>query len=76
MSFLSFFSFIVFVLVLVCVVGLGWKSGKDGWVWKVGRVRGWQGEVVYYWQNGGAVSIWGKRGRSNSKQIKQTRKNT
>lgn len=60
--FFLFFSFIVLVLVLVCVVGLGWKSGKDGWVWKVGRVRGWQGEVVYYWQNGGGFQFGG-RGR-------------
>lgn len=34
--FLFFFSFIVFVLVLVCVVLLSWKIGK-GWV---GRLEG------------------------------------
>lgn len=74
MSFFPFlFFFFVLSLVLVCVVLLGCKSGRDGRVRKVGRVRGWQGEVVYYWQNGG-VAIWRKRERSSSKQIKQTRK--
>lgn len=38
----------------------------EGWM-------GLEGEVVYYWQNGG-FAIWRKRERSNSKQIKQTRK--
>lgn len=42
MSFFSFlFFFLVLFLVLVCVVVLGWKSERDGWVWKVGRARGW-----------------------------------
>lgn len=35
---------------------------------------GLEGEVVYYWQNGSFVAIWRKRERSNSEQIKQTRK--
>lgn len=29
------FSFFALLLVLVCVVVLGWKSGRDGWGWKV-----------------------------------------
>lgn len=40
--FFLFFSFFFgLFLVLVCVVLLGCKSGRDGWVWKVGRARGW-----------------------------------
>lgn len=57
------FPFFALFLVLVCVVVLGWKSGK-GWV---GRVReGWmglEGEVVYYWQNGFFLLQFGGRGR-------------
>lgn len=51
MSFFFPFLFALF-LVLVCVVALGWKSGKGG----LEEWEGWmglEGEVVYYWQNGG-----------------------
>lgn len=85
MSFFLFFFFFLycfdFGFGLCCFIeledweGMGWKVGRVRG-WKVGRVRGWQGEVVYYWQNGGGVAIWRKRERSNSQQIKQTRKNT
>lgn len=39
-----------FLFGLCCFVEL---EDWEGMGWKVGRVRGWQGEVVYYWQNGG-----------------------
>lgn len=75
---MSFFFFLFFCSVfgfgLCCCVGLeewegmGWKSGRDGWGWKVKLYT--IGKTVFF------VAIWRKRERSNSKQIKTHKKNT
>lgn len=69
--FLFFLLYFWYWSVLLCWAGRVGRDGLEEW-------KGWmglEGEVVSYWQKGGFfVAIWRKRERSNSKQIKQTRK--